>query len=133
MVDSVFNVNHNQPDCSIFAPQDGYGAETVLSFVRSTLRVNNNLTQPRLNSSGETQLSFASIGAFLGELQPTRGAYPRFIQGTMIQVDFVFYIIGEADIREGDRATAQGHRVEVVAVNNWGSEQTDVSLKQLGR
>lgn len=132
MPSSIFNIEA-QPDCSVFAETAGYGATTVVSFVRGTLRRDNNLPQPRLNSAGETSLSFKPVGSYLGELQPTRSGYMRLIQGTLIQVDFVFYIIGEADIIEGDRATVEGHRVEVVASNHWGSEQTDVQLKQLGR
>ena len=133
MPNSIFNVNDNSPDCSIFAPQDGYGAETVLSFVRSTLRVNNNLTQPRLNSSGETQLSFATLGSYLMSLQPMRGGYVRLIQGTLTQINFVGFLEGNPDIIESDRCSVSGKRLEVVNVLHYGTESTEIELKYLAR
>ena len=133
MPNSIFNVNEPSPDCSIFAPQAGYGTEQVVSFVRSTLRVNNNLAQPRLNSSGETGLSFATLGAYLGDVQPAATNYVRLIQGTLTQVNFRMFILGEADIREGDRCTIEGHRCEVINAQHWGSEQTELDIRYLGR
>lgn len=130
--ESIFDIN-GTPDCSIFAPTAGYGADTFVSFVRSTLKVNSLLSQPRLNSSGETVLSFATIGQWLGSVQPANGNYVRLIQGTLVQVNYRMYIEGNADIRESDRATIEGKRVEVIAVNHWGTEATDIEMRQLGR
>jgi hypothetical protein len=132
MPESVFNVTA-QPDCSVFAPQDGYGADTFLSFVRSRLKVTPDLAQPRLNSAGETVLSFVSSGRFLCSLQPTATNYVRLIQGTLVQVHFRVFILGNADIIEGDRATIEGHRVEVINAQHWGDEQTECDLRYMGR
>jgi hypothetical protein len=133
MVDSVFNVNDNIPDCSIFAPTAGYGADTFVSFVRSTLKLHPDLQQPQLNSSGETVLSYVSSGTFLGSLQPASTDYRRFLHGIITEVNYKFYILGEVDIIEGDRATVEGRRVEVVNAQHWGSEQTECDLRFLGR
>lgn len=133
MVQSVFNVNEPSPDCSIFAPQPGYSTEQVVSFVRSTLRVNNNLSQPRLNSSGETGLSFATLGSYLMSLQPMRGGYVRLIQGTLTQINFLGFLVGNPDIIESDRCTVSGKRLEVVNVLHYGTESTEIELKYMAR
>ncbi len=132
LVDSIFNVTAS-PDCSIFSPIAGYGADTFISFARSTLRVNTLLSQPRLNSAGETGLSFATIGTFLANVQPAATNYVRFMHGTLVQVHFRLFILGEADILEGDRCTVEGHRCEVINAQHWGSEQTEIDLHYLGR
>ncbi len=131
--ESVFDVNQNQADCSIFAPQAGYGADTYVSFMRSTLRMNPLLSQPRLNSAGETGLSFAPVGAYLGSLQPAATNVVRLIQGILVQVNFKMFLIGSADIQELDRCTIEGRRLEVINAQHWGSETTEIDLRFLGR
>ena len=93
---------------------------TTLSFVRATRD---------LNSAGETVLSFASSVAIRVDLQPEGGLYPRFLAGTLIQVNFVAIAAGSVDVAVGDRATVSGAQVEVVNVMAFGSEQTELALR----
>ena len=132
MPDSIFNVT-GTADGGIFSPTQGYGADIIVSFVRSTLNVNTNLGQSRLNSAGETELSFATIGNFLVSLQPRSGDYVRLIHGIVNQIDFSAFYLGNANIQEGDRAMIEGRRVEVIAALHYGDETTEISLKYVGR
>lgn len=131
-IESVFDLTA-PPDCSIFAPTAGYGADTFVSFVRSSLRVNTLLSQPRLNSAGETSLSYAPLGTFLGSLQPTGTNYQRFVHGTVVELNYRFIIVGYADVKEGDRCMISGARMEVKNVQRYGSEQTEIDLGWVGR
>lgn len=130
--DSIFNVT-GPADGGIFSPTPGYGADVLVSFVRSTLRIAPALAQPRLTSAGETGLSFATLGTFLGTLQPARANYLRLLHGILTQVDFRMFILGEADIAEGDRCTIEGKRCEVINTQHWGTEHIELDLRYLGR
>ena len=132
MVESIFNMGEQDLGC-IFAPTPGYGADQYLSFVRSTLRLNNALTQPRLNSAGESSLSFSPSGTFLVNLQPKPTGFLRLVQGQVVQLAYVAFVTGNADIRETDRCSVSGKRLECTNVLHYGTESTEVELVQLGR
>ncbi len=132
MVESIFNLS-DLGDCSIFAPQPGYGADQYLSFFRSTLRLNNALAQPRLNSAGETGLSFVSHARYLLNLQPKPTGFLRLMQGIVVQVAFTAFVQGNADIIEGDRCSISGQRLECTNVLHYGTESTEVELTYMGR
>lgn len=115
--------------CALFAPQDGDGSTRLVSFQRGAMA---------LNSAGETVLSYASSVQVTGEWQPMGGGYGRFIHGLVTQIDAVFYALGNTDIRVGDRCTDpsagnQSARMEVVNLQPYGLEHTEIALQQLGR
>jgi hypothetical protein len=114
--------------CTIFAP-DTCTATTQqpLAFERSLPRLEDQ------NSAGEVEMSYASIGIFAGDLQPQGGNYLRLIHGTVQQVDYLFFVMGNPDLRVGDRATISSARVEIVNTQQFGFEHCEVSLKHMGR
>jgi hypothetical protein len=132
MPDSIFNLVP-AADGSIFAPEPGYGADTWLSFARSSLRLSPGLSQPLLNSAGETSLSFVSFARYLVSLQPLGTNYARLIHGTVVEVHARVFILGPNDVQEGDRCVVGGRRMEVVNTSPYGDEQNEVELRFLGR
>jgi hypothetical protein len=94
---------------------------TSLAFVRSTVDQD--------SATGETILSYAEHLSLRVDLQPEGGGYPRFLHGTMTEVNYTAIYMGNADVQTGDRATVSGHQVEVVNVLHYGSEQTELSLR----
>jgi hypothetical protein len=132
MPESIFNLTP-AADGSIFAPEPGFGADTWLSFSRSSLRLSPGLSQPLLNSAGETSLSFVSIARYLVSLQPLGTNYARFIHGTIVEVHARVFILGPSDVREGDRCVIGGRRMEVVDTSPWGDEHNEIDLRYLGR
>lgn len=116
---------------ALCCPPDG--ADGAVTFYRSTLKLAPALQQPYLNSAGETTLSFVSYATYFGSVQPAATHYVRFIQGIVVQVNYRVLIIGFADVIEGDRATIEGHRVEVINSQHWGRETTEIDFRFLGR
>lgn len=105
------------------------GVTRVVPFQRSTATV---------NSAGETVLSYASSARVTGAWQPTGGSYVRFLGGTVVQIDALLIALGTLDVQVGDRcmdpsAGTQAARMEVVNVQTYGVEHTEIALKQLGR
>jgi hypothetical protein len=95
------------------------GTQTTLVFSRATRGQ---------NSAGEILLSFASAVTVAVDLQPEGGTYPRYLQGTLDQVNYTAIGFGNLDVRTGDRTTISGAAVEVINVQHWGLEQTELAL-----
>jgi hypothetical protein len=57
------------------------------------------------------------------------GGYPRFLQGTLTEVNFTAYAFGGPDVRVGDRTTISGAAVEVVNVMHFPDAQTELTLR----
>ena len=108
--------------CPIFAPAVGQRAAHILEGRAITI-----------NSAGETVLSFVETGAFVGELQPYGGNYVRMLQGVVVQIDAIFYIMGNPDVQVGDRCTLSGAQMEAISTQQYGLEHSEVSLHHIGR
>src|ERR671922_2341982 len=102
------------------APLQCTGASTTLTFMRATRDQ---------DSAAQVVLSFASALRVGVELQPEPGMYPRFLQGTLTEVNFTAYAFGGPDVRVGDRTTISGAEVEVVNVMAFPDAQTEVALR----
>ena len=118
---SLFDV---RAPCPLFAPACGGSDWQTLAFQRST---------KEQNSAGELMLSFATVGTFLGELQPFGGNYIRMIHGTVVQIDAVFIVMGNPDMQVGDRCTVSNAQMEIVSTQVYGTEHAEISLKHIGR
>lgn len=92
-----------------------------LTFVRKTVDQD--------SATGETILSYAEHLTIRVDLQPEGGGYPRFLHGTLTEVNYTAIYLGNADVETGDRATISGAQVEVVNVQHYGTEQTELTLK----
>lgn len=114
--------------CTIFAPDlcTG-GTQQAILFARSLPKIEDQ------NSAGEVVLSFASIGTFTGDYQAQGGTYPRLMHGTVVQVDALFFVMGNPDLRVADRCTVSGARLEIISTQQFGFEHCEISLRHLGR
>lgn len=118
------NIFQLQPPCPLFAPQDGMSDWQTIAFQRATR------TQ---TSAGEIILSYATVGNFLGELQPQPAGTTRVIHGIVLEVAYKFFVQGTPDIQELDRATIGGDQVEAVTAAQWGQEHMEVDLRYMAR
>lgn len=127
---SIFAVN--DAPCGPFAPAFcGTGAQYLLSFVRPA-----NIAQRRFpvqNSAGEVLLSYVDAGNFSVEIQPRQAGFPRYVAGTVIEVHYVGFVTGNADIRVGYRCTISSAQCEVVTAMHYGTEHLELELRQIGR
>lgn len=96
---------------------------TTLAFYRKT----SNLLSAR-NSAGELVLSFTSVATVTLALDPKGGDYPRFVHGTVAEVNFTGIATANLDLREGDRTRVSGAWVEIVNVQHYGTAQTVLDL-----
>jgi hypothetical protein len=82
------------------------------------------------NSFGEITLSYTSHIAVTGDLQPTGGGYPRYLQGVLTEVNYEFTVQGNPDIDTGMRTCSiSAVPVEVINVNRFGITQADILLR----
>jgi hypothetical protein len=102
------------------APLQCTGASTTVTFLRASASQ---------NSAGEILLSYSSAVSLGVELQPEGGGYPRFLQGTVTEVNFTAYAYGGPDVRVGDRAVISGANVEVINVQYYPDAQTELALR----
>ena len=113
--------------CSPFGTTFVTPTTTTLTFERKTESV---------NSAGELMLAFASALTVTLDLQPKGGGYPRFLAGTMEEINFTGIVFAAVDVRVADRAlvpdvteATSGAYVEVVNVQHFGTVQTELNLK----
>ena len=117
--------------CPIFAPAVGQGDVISLVFQRAAHILEGRAIT--VNSAGETVLSFVKMGEFIGELQPQGGNYVRMLQGVVVQVDALFFVMGNPDVQVGDRCTLSGVQMEAISTQQYGLEHSEVSLHHIGR
>ena len=118
--------------CPIFAPDDCDGGTTItVSFVRAAHLVEGRAIT--VNSAGETVLSFIDVGAVTGTWDPQRGNYVRMVQGTVVQIDAILYVMGNPDVEVGDRCTVSGAHLECINRQQYGGEHAEISLHHVGR
>lgn len=126
---SIFQV-HDSP-CGVFAPTACANGQQFLSFVRPA-----NVLQRRVpyqTSAGEVVLSFVHCGIFSTEIQPKPTGYNRVLHGNVVEIGFVGFLIGNQDIRVGDRAYVCNYQIEVVNVLHYFLEHTEIECKYVGR
>lgn len=118
--------------CPIFAPSTCDGTTTLaITFQRAAhLLEGREIT---VNSAGETVLSFVEVGTVTGDLQPVGGNYVRMIQGTVVQIDAMFYVMGNPDVQVGDRCTISAMQMECINAQHYGQESAEISLHHVGR
>ena len=109
----------------------GAGLQTTLSFVRSEALLQHRM--PTQSPAGEVLLSFAAIGTVAGDLQPNKGGIQRLVGGQVVEVAYAFFVPGEPDVQELDRAWIDGLQTEVVACNQWGRLYAEVLLRYVAR
>lgn len=109
----LFDVCESQFLCS------ATGTRTTLVFSRATREQ---------NSAGEIVLSFASNVSLTVDLQAEGGAFPRYMAGTLRQVNYAAIVLGNPDIVEGDRTTVCSTQLEVVNVLRLGTEYAEMAL-----
>jgi len=114
-----------QIQTGLFAPcTDDGGTTQALTFTRRA-------TPILQDGGGEILVSFAALGTFTGDLQPSNGQVPRMIHGIVTEVDYSFIVLGSPDMRTLDRTVISGILTEVIATNVWGSEYTEALLRQV--
>jgi len=126
---SLFHVD--DAPCGPFAPLAGDGAQLLVSFTRP---VSVNLRRiPTQNAAGEVLLSYAPIGSVSLEMQPHQAGFPRNIGGQIVEVAYVGFANGNVDLRAGDRCYLSSLQLEIVNAIHYGTEHTEIELKQIGR
>mgnify|MGYP001590452110 FL=1 len=117
--------------CPIFAPVAGDSDVSTLTFSRAA-----HIVEARaitVNSAGETVLSFVEVGAVTGHYQPQGGNYVRMIQGTVVQIDAIFYVTGNPDVQVADRCIVSGAQLEIINTQQYGADHAEISLHHVGR
>jgi hypothetical protein len=128
---SVFSVQESTCIPCVFAPTPGLGTEQLVSFVR--LNSVRNGYAPVQNSAGELVLSYVPIGPFMADIQPKQMSFPRYMEGNVVQIDYLGIVPNNVDIRVGDRCYLSSLQLEVVASMHYGREHTELELRQIGR
>lgn len=128
---SVFSVHESTCTECVFSPTPGLGTEQLVSFVR--LNSVKNGYAPAQNSSGELVLSYVPIGPYLMDLQPAPIGFPRFIEGNAVLVDYRAFVPNNVDLRVGDRCYICNYQLEVLTVAHWGTMDTEIELRYIGR
>lgn len=126
---SIFQT-HDSP-CGIFAPTACANGQQFLSFVRPA-----NVLQRRVpyqTSAGEVVLSFVHTAVLSVEFQPKPTGYSRVLHGNVVEVGGVGFLIGNQDVRVGDRTYISGYQLEVVNVLHYFLESTEIEMRYLGR
>lgn len=77
---------------------------------------------------GQMVLSYVSHVTVRGSLQPESDGYPRYLQGTLQEINYKFIVLGNANVQVGDRTTVSNHNLEAKKVDHWGAVQTEVGL-----
>ena len=118
--------------CPIFAPSTCDGTPTMnITFQRAAHILEGRAIT--VNSAGETVLSFVEVDTITGSLQPAGGNYVRMIQGTIMQIDAMFFVMGNPDIQVADRCTVSAVQMEAINVQHYGLEHAEISLHHVGR
>lgn len=126
---SIFHVD--DAPCGPFVPLVGDGAQLLVSFARPA---SVNLRRiPTQNAAGEVLLSYAAIGSISIEMQPRQAGFPRYVGGQIVEVAYVGFVPGNADLRPGDRCYLSALQLEIVNVMHYGTEHTEIEFKQIGR
>jgi hypothetical protein len=120
---SIFTAGADGGDAKgIFACPDECGdttAFTTLTFYRATHSQDN---------VGQMILSYTSNVCVRGSLQPESDGYPRYLQGTLQEINYKFIVLGNAPVVVGDRTTVSNHSLEAKKVDHWGTFQTEIGL-----
>jgi hypothetical protein len=118
--------------CGIFAPGGCVGdTQRLVTVTRAAHLVSS--AAPVQNASGEVVLSFVSIGSVLMDLQPQNAGFLRQIQGQIIEIAYIGFVMGNPDIRVGDRAYISNAQTEVVNAGHYGIDHCEVQFKHIGR
>ena len=125
---SIFEITAS---CPIFAPVAGDSDVATLTFSRAAHSVEGRAIT--VNSAGETVLSFVEVAAITGHYQPQGGNYVRMIQGTVVQIDAIFYVMGNPNVQVADRCAVSGAQMEIISTQQYGVEHAEISLHHMGR
>ena len=77
---------------------------------------------------GQMVLSYVCNTCVRGSLQPESDGYPRYMQGTLQEINYKFIVLGNAPIVVGDRAVFSNYSLEAKKVDHWGHFQTEIGL-----
>lgn len=108
-----------------FACDEGCGSDGIKTSIQF---LSNATTQ---DAAGQVRLSYTNTVLVVGELVGTGGKYPRYLGGTIDSFDYEFTVIGNPDVKVGNRCFISGFEAEITAVNRLGTAQAEIEIKHV--
>jgi len=105
-----------------------FGSDECANGIKQTLQfLSDTITQ---DSAGQVRLAYANTVEITGELVGAGGGgYPRDVHGTIDSYDYDFIVMGNPDVKVGNRAFISAMESEIVTIDRYGTVQAEIKIK----